>query len=255
MKTIVYQSYRTSEVEDWITTAMASVEEWSEKAGFTYTKYGDEIFDRVPGWYQEKAGPYRQISTDLGRLVLARELLNAGYQRVIWLDADVLVFDPARFFITITSGSAFGREIWVQKSVDGQLKAYKNVHNAFSCFCANSSFLDFYIDACQRIVGRTNGNVPPQIVGTKLLTALHNMIGFQLVDGVGMASPLIVQDILNNTSKAIELLCETSAGPLCAVNLCASIVGKPSGGITIDPMMIQTISQKLVSSRGACLRF
>ncbi len=253
MKTIVYQSYRTHQVHDWLASAMASAEAWSQASGYDYRFYGDEIFDRVPDWYRRKAGKYLQISTDLGRLYLARELLDAGYERVIWLDADMLVFDPERFFVHIKSGCAFGREIWVQKSADGKLKTYKNVHNAFACFCHDSSFLDFYIDSCLSILGRSSAGVPPQIVGTKLLTALHNIIGFQLLDGVGMASPLIIRELAEGGDDAIDLLGEMSSGPVQALNLCASLIGKPVDGVTIDAEMVKTASEVLLKTRGSRL--
>jgi hypothetical protein len=42
--------------------------------------------------------------------------LDAGYRRVIWMDADMFVFDPASFVFnfpaeSLTVGYAFGREV------------------------------------------------------------------------------------------------------------------------------------------------
>lgn len=233
---------------------MTSARNWSDKSGFEYRFYGDEIFDLVPDWYQHKAGKYLQISTDLGRLVLARKLLNEGVDRVIWLDADVLIFDPGRFAINLNQGCAFGREVWVQKSADGQLKAYKNVHNAICCFCQDTTFLDFYVDACLNILKRSEGGLPPQIVGTKLLTALHNIVGFQLVDSIGMASPLVLNDIASGTNNAIDLLRKTSTSPLYAANLCGSLAGGFSDGIDLSHARMDTIVAKLLKNKGAQLQ-
>lgn len=230
---------------------MASVRDWSDTAGFEYRFYGDEIFELVPDWYQQKAGQYLQISTDFGRLALARQLLNEGYDRVIWLDADVLIFDPKRFVVNIIQGSAFGREVWVQRSADGQLKAYKNVHNAVCCFCQDATFLDFYMETCLSMLGRSEGGLPPQIVGTKLLTALHNIVGFQLIESIGMASPLVLNDIAMGTTTAIDLLLKVSQGPLYGANLCASLVDGVSDGVRLDSKQMDIIVNKLQLRNGA----
>jgi len=185
--------------------------------------------------------------------MLARELLNGGYQRVIWLDADVLVFDPARFSVDVSEGCAFGREVWIQRSADGQLKAYKNVHNAVACFCQDSTFLDFYIETCKSIIGRANAGLPPQIVGTKLLTALHNIVGFQLIHRVAMASPLILRDLSSGSSSAIDLLSEMSSGPLCAANLCGSLVGKHTDGVDLEMPMLASACDLLMRTKGSRL--
>lgn len=253
MRTIVYQSYRPRDVDDWIVSALNSVRVWAENSNFDYRIYGDEIFDRVPEWYQQKAVKHVQVSMDLGRLVLARELLDAGYERVIWLDADVLVFDPLRFSIQISEGCAFAREVWVQRSADGQLKTYKNVHNAFACFCQESTFLDFYIETCKSIIGRAHVEFPPHIVGSKLLTALHNIVDFQLVHSVAMASPLIVNDLNLGSSAAIDLLSEMTSGPICAASLCASLVGGRTDGVDLKTPLITTAIDLLMRTKGARL--
>jgi len=93
MKTVVYQSYRTRDVAPWLATCQASVRDWAARAGHDYRHYGDELFDRVPDWYRAKAGSLVLPVSDLARLVLARELLAEGYDRTVWVDADLLVFD------------------------------------------------------------------------------------------------------------------------------------------------------------------
>jgi len=166
MKTIVYQSQRPEGRPAWLETCLDSVRRWAAGCGFDYRFCGDEIFVRVPAWYLDKTAAYPQVATDLGRLRLARELLDTGFERTIWLDADVLVFDPDDFRITVDTGSAFGREVWVQGDGRGGLKVFRNVHNAVALFCRGDSFLDFYAEACERIIGRADGGLPPQIVGT-----------------------------------------------------------------------------------------
>ena len=55
MKTVVYQSYRTTSVPAWIDECMKSVRRWAQLKGFEYVFFDDEIFERVPSWYRQKA--------------------------------------------------------------------------------------------------------------------------------------------------------------------------------------------------------
>ena len=121
-KTLVIQSFRTVDVPEWISACLASVKTWVDMRGYGYRFVGDEIFDRVPSWYLEKASKHPQIATDLGRLELIHEALNEGYSRVAWLDADVLIFDPDGFDVKHIHDFAFGLEFWVQSDQRGQLK-------------------------------------------------------------------------------------------------------------------------------------
>lgn len=238
MKTLVYQSFRDTNRSGWIETCLASVRDWAERQGFDYRFYGDEFLDLVPAWYREKASGRLPIVTDLARLLAARSYLAEGFDRVIWLDADVLVFDPERLRIDLTVEFAFGREIWVQKTASGRLRAYRNVHNAICVFVKNNSFLDFYIHACQSVLSRLEGGVPPQIVGPKLLTSLHNLVGFELIDEVGMFSPLVIGDILGGGGPALDLLLKRSSGSLCAANLCASLAHGVRDGVRLDDLRL-----------------
>lgn len=253
LRTIVYQSCRPANVPGWMAEAISSVQNWSRLRGFEYRFFGDEIFDLVPDWYQQKAGAYKQISTDYARLVIARNLLNEGYDRVIWADADVLVFNPEGLDIELSSGCAFGREVWVQLDGKGKLKAYKNVHNAFCCFCKDSTFLDFYAEACLRIIGRSNGRLPPQIVGPKLLTALHNIVGFPLIEQVGMISPLVANDIAAGASQAVMKLSTELRVPLAAANLSASLVGQTGGKNQVSDAIMERACRKLIKTKGSVL--
>jgi len=254
MKTIVYQSYRTTRVPDWVSTCLCSVENWAAGQGYAYRFFDDEIFQRVPSWVMEKAGAHLQIATDLGRLILAKELLAEGFERVVWIDADILVFDPERLLLAIDQEYAFGREVWVQPVNSGRIKAYKNVHNAISVFCQNNSFLEFYIHSCLNILGRANGALVPQIIGTKFLTALHNIVGFKLIDEVGMASPLVVSDIANGGGAALDLICEKSPVPLCALNLCTSLVGGRVDDVDLADSLMESVCDVLMTSSKGLLR-
>jgi len=226
MTWIVYQSYREYDVAPWLERCIASVRDWADAAGHDYRFYGDEIFRRLPDWYRNKCGPYPQIATDLGRLMLAKEMLAEGAEAVIWLDADVLVFEPAAMTIDLADGYAFGRERWVEADAKGSWRVRRNVHNAVCAFAPGNDMLDFYSHAALRIMRRVDRGVPPQIVGTKFLTAMHNMVGLPLTDAVAMASPPVVADLAAGSGQALEALRAELQAPAGAVNLCASLVGQ-----------------------------
>ncbi len=244
MKTVVYQSFRSEQVPQWVSHCMESVWAWAKEQGFDYRFIGDEIFDLAPGWYREKARKRIPVMTDLGRLLLARQFLEEGYERTVWLDADLLVFDAEGLEIDVADEFAFGREVWVQKDGKGRLKAYRNVHNALCVFTAGNSFLDFYIHACLSIIRRMEGEMVPQIVGPKLLTSLHNTVGFQLVEEVGMISPLVLSDLVKGGGEALDILRQEQP-TLKAANLSASLSEKETDGVPVTEAMLEAAIDRL----------
>ncbi len=212
---------------------MASVRDWADGIGADYRFYGDELFERVPDWYLEKTKNRIVVATDLARLVLAKELLKEGYDRVVWCDADLLVFAPQDLSLTVNEEYAFGREVWVQLDAKGRLKSYRKVHNAYFVFTQANSFLDFYIQSCLSIIRRIEGEMVPQIVGPKLLSTLHNIVEFPVVEDVGMFSPLVLRDLLEDTSDAITLMQAETRADIVAANLCSSMEGTQSDGVCL----------------------
>jgi hypothetical protein len=87
---------------------------------------GDEFYDLCGPEYLKHGNKNPQAITNLARLVATRQQLDAGYQRVIWLDADVFVFDAAQLVFNfpaehLTTGYAFGREVWLSRQRSGLL--------------------------------------------------------------------------------------------------------------------------------------
>ncbi|MDR9402820.1 MAG: hypothetical protein RI580_05210 [Halothece sp. Uz-M2-17] len=247
MKTLVYQSVCPDQIPDWIQTCLESVRGWCKQENYDYALIGDEIFSIIPDWYWEKTCHQKVIATDLGRLLLARKFLEEGYDRVIWLDADVFIFAPELFKITITQEYAFGREVWIQHHKNKQLKAYPKIHNAVCVFCQGNSFLDFYIHACQRIIQNFQGTqMVPQLVGPKFLSLLHNTINLPVIPEVAMFSPLVLRDILNGGGEALKLHQETQNSPIYAANLSGSLVEKEEG---LSEDNYQKVTQLLLDNK------
>ena len=244
--TLVIQSYRSRTKPEWIAACLESVRAWAAGQGWDYRFVGDEIEERVPDWYRERAQGRWPVITDLARLLLARDALAEGRDRVLWVDADVLVFGAAGPDLSAAGEAGYGfcREIWVQPDGAG-LRVYRNVHNALCWFRPENPVLDFYIHACERIVGRLDGGAPNQIVGPKLLTALHNMLGFPLLDDVGMASPLVTRDLAAGGGPALRRLILESPVPLRAINLCASLVGREVDGVGMDDALMRKVVGRL----------
>lgn len=219
--TLVIQSHRNPLPYSWITRCLESVRNWAESNHYHYQFMNDELFDLLPKAFVEKWLQQPVILSDLARLLCLREALQEDYQRVIWLDADFLIFNPS-LFIVPSELYAVGREVWVQHDKHGKLKVYKKVHNAFLMFCQGNHFLDFYIETATRLLSKNTGRVPSQFIGPKLLTALHNVASLPVMEPAGMLSPLVIKDIIQGNGIALDRFTEASPQPIAGANLCIS---------------------------------
>jgi hypothetical protein len=250
MKTVVYQSYRTVDVAQWIERCMESVRDWAELKGFDYAFIDDEIFDRVPDWYRQKANNSIWLMTDLARLELAREFLADGYDRTIWVDADILIFDPDRFDIDIDSEYAFCKEVWVLPVKEGKLPIKLQTNNSVTIFTRNNSFLDFYIYACQSIVRNLGKDFSGLEVGTQFLSQLYRDLRFQRLHDVGQFSPILCWDIVNGDGAISAAYIDKVGEPIRAANLCGSFRNRKYGGVLMDDQFFATVIDRLIVSKG-----
>lgn len=220
--TLIYQSYRKHHVPEWIKHCLASVESWTRNEGFEYRFIDDELFEYAPGWYRRKVKNNVQLVSDLSRLILARKFMQEGFQRVIWVDADMLIFDPENFTIETTDEISFCRETWVDADLQGNIIHQKNVNNSISVFQQQNAFLNFYIEACLKIV-EASGETPSQVqVGTSFLTTLNKVYPLSLIQNVGIISPALVHDLLTQRKDFIEKYLEWHGSSVYAANLCGS---------------------------------
>lgn len=219
--TLVIQSHRSPLPYRWLERCLASVRDWCALHAYGYRFLGDELFEGLPESIRSTVPGQTVIASDLARLLVLRDALHSGYQTAVWLDADVLIFDPAAFVLPAQSYAA-GREVWVQHDKHGRLRSYRKVHNAFLLFARGNSFLDFYADTALRLLRLNTGPVPAQFIGPKLLTALHNVACLPVLETAGMLSPLVIRDLLAGGGPALDLFRANSPQPLAAANLCAS---------------------------------
>ena len=233
MSTLVIQSHTDPVPYEWLTRCIESVRKWSDANQFDYRWIGDELFDEVDPKIIEKVGEQKVIATDLARLYALKQGLET-YDRVIWLDADFLVFEPEKFLLpspeNLPMKYMVGREVWVQQDQEhvGKLKCYVKVHNAFLMFDRDNSFLDFYIEHARRLLLDCEGSIPPQFIGPKLLTAIHNVVGCPVLETAAMLSPEVIDGLLSEDDKssALELFLKRSKVRPAGTNLCASLVGQ-----------------------------
>ena len=242
--TLVVQSQRSPLPFAWLGRCMDSVSAWSRDSGFEYRFIGDQIFDLLDRELRDKLGQRTAIASDLARLHALRRGLEQGYRRVVWLDADFLVFAPREFRLPETE-FAVGRQIWVQAGERGRPRVYRGVHNALLIFVRGNSMLDFYADTATRLLRRNRGGIPPQFVGPKLLTALHNIAGFPVMESAAMLSPLVIRDLLDGGGAALDLMLAESREPPAGANLCSSL----TEGEGLDDSAMNRLIDRLLTSR------
>lgn len=255
MKTVVYQSFRTERVPAWITTCMATVKAWAQARGFDYRFYDDGFLARAPDWFRAKAQQEICPVTDLARLIVAKELLAEGWQRTIWVDADMLVFDPDALQVKVESGFALCLELWlhaVAADPAGTRRVIHRVNNSLAVFCAGSLHLDFFIDACVRIA-RQREVVGKLDVGTNFFSQLRQILPFPLLDNIGLLSPALMAEIVAGQPVAVAAYMRALPGPLASVNLCASLQGQRLQGVVAEEALFEAVVERLLVNRGDVL--
>jgi hypothetical protein len=248
MKTVVYQSFRTERVPGWITTCMATVRSWAESSGFDYRFIDDSFFELAPAWYRERCAGEICPVADLARLVMARDLLRQGYDRTVWLDADMLVFAPQALSVETSEPYAFCFELWAFRDAAGQLQVRRAVNNSITLFSKGNSQLDFFIDTALRIAA-SQPRVHKLSISSLFLTALAKVMPMPLLNNVGIFSPLLMNDVAGDETLLPAYASELPA-PIAAANLCGSLAGQTMEGALADEAAYMTVIDKCLSSRG-----
>lgn len=245
MKCLVIQSQNPTRIDPWMEQCMQSVRSWAKSKSFDYQFLGEELFHPLPDWVMSKTMTRKVVATDLARLHAMRRA-HLKYDMTIWCDSDFLIFNQESFKLNPDQARGFGREVWIEHDAKNRLRARRKIHNACMYFKSNDPFLDFYIEAATKMLDRVEGEMVPQFIGPKLLTALHNMMGLEEVESAGMFSPLVLQDILTSDGPALDLLKEQQGARITAANLSASYVNSAdSAALTINQMAI--VTEKLLS--------
>lgn len=248
-RTIVYQSYRTHDVPDVIALCMESCRNWAAAKGLEYRFFDDSFFELVPAWMREKCRQHVLPVTDIARLIAARQFLNVGYDRTIWVDADVLIFDPNNFSIDESIPSAFIRETWLERDSYFRPVIKRHVANAVCTFTNGSALLDFCIERneleCQKAL-----SIHPLQIGTRFLTDLHRLVPFDTLQNVGLFSPTVIADELIGEGNYVAAYMQAHGSPIFAANLCASVVGRQEQGYIMSYDDLLELAAHLQRSKG-----
>jgi len=220
--TLVIQSHREPLPCSWLRRCLDSVADWARLNRYEYRYLGDELFAPLDRELLEKTRTQRVIASDLARLISLQRGLAEGFDRVVWCDADFLVFDPTRFVLP-DADFALGREVWVQHDKRQRLRAFIKVHNALLMFRHGNHFLDFYHASAERLLRLNQGTMPPQFIGPKLLTALHNIVQCPVMENAAMLSPQVLRDRIAGKGEALRLFLEKSTVAPAGANLSSSL--------------------------------
>ena len=258
MKTVVYQSYRTTNVPPWITRSMESVKSWAAMNGFEYRFIDDRFFDYVPQSYREKVKNHMLPITDLARLEVAREFLDAGFDQTIWVDADVIVFNQAKFNVETKEDFAFCREVWIRRLILFGItlpvtRCDHKVNNAVMVFKKSNSILDFYRNSCYALAENMPRKFDAGYVSTTFLTWLHQRRPLPLLTNIALLSPLIMNDLANGTDKYAQLFMKEFAYPVYAANLCHTMNSGTYMGVRTSNAVYDAAIDCLIESEGQIL--
>lgn len=253
MRTVVYQSFRTENVPEWISACMASVRAWAEKQGFDYRFWDDRFFDLVPDELRPRASAYKCVLSDYARLVAARELLNEGWDRAVWIDADALIFDPENFTIPFTDNYAFCREVWLDRISLGRPQFQLTVNNSVSVFCRGEKLTEFYLDCARRILAGT-APITPVSIGTQWLLGLKQIVDFPVFTSVGIFGPEMARRFLAGDADFLGTYLAYQTSPVHAINLCLSKAsGTAANPDTLDAAAVQEVISRLLADAGKSL--
>lgn len=240
-RVLVLQSHRQPLPRPWLEVCIDSVKCWARHHGYDYRFEDDVLFERLDPGLRARTVGQPVIAADLARLVAIDTGLAQGADAVLWLDADTLLIDPA--WPAPQSSYALGREVWIQAE-GNRWRARVKVHNAFLAFRRDNPFLVFYRHAAERIVLAHRGPMAPQLVGPKLLTALHNLIACPVAERAAMLCPAVARDLLAGGGPALDLFRQRTSQAPASVNLCASLAGRD-----IDDDDIQAVIERLLTDR------
>jgi hypothetical protein len=244
MKTLVIQSFRTTNVPDWIRRCLDSVRAWAGSSGFDYSLVDDSAFALCGAEYLARVGRNMRAIINLSRLELVKDAHRRGYDRAIWIDADVLVFHPELFTIDLVEGYAFARETWVTR-VEDRWRAITNVNNCVFACMRDQPDLEMLIQLTRHIGVHRKIEKSLQ-TGTYLLTGLQQSLAFETLDNIGMFSNRAVLALAHNDEDAIAAQAIGHLTPVFAANLCASDRDPPP----VSGHEADTVVDRLLETKG-----
>ncbi len=224
----------------WVDRCLTSVAAWARSRGMEYRLIGDELFDRVPSDWRAAIGPEKLPVTDYARLLWIEHLLGQGYERVIWMDADILFLDMD--FVP-PPGDFFCREMWVFRRPDHHIGRLDALNNCAMGFAAGSGLLAWYLDACAKAPG------PKPLhklgLGPNLLKVRHRSSPMPCTDAIPTFSPLMIRAVMRGDLDLLKTYQREWAAPIAAVHLCSSLSNGQEGTDAAAKQILDATLDKL----------
>lgn len=231
----------------WIEHCLASVKAWARAAGYDYRLFGDEAFEFCGADYLAQVGSNMRSITNLARLELVRDAHKHGYDWAVWIDADVLVFEPRQFSLSGVARYAFARETWLEPyHVEGRWRAFSAVNNSVFVCRAGEPDLDFLISATRHVAAHRQITTNYQ-VGGHLIKGLRLPLGFETLGSVGMFSNFATLALARGATGVLKAQARYHGTPVFAANLCASEIYRPPVGVADAQAAIRALE----GTRGA----
>lgn len=201
---------------------MASVSDWARHYGYDYRKLNSGFFEKVPDWFFARCSGQIHPITDLARLLVMQQELSTSYERVVWLDADVLIFDPENFSIDTQSGFQFGYGHFVGMHADGTAHIGESgPNNGLLVAHRSHPLLAFYIYAIEAIVRDAKpGSLERTALGPDFIRRLAGLCPLECNLRFGWLTPVIQQELSVGQVRLSRLLATKQSIRIAAVDLC-----------------------------------
>ena len=248
-RVVVFQSAPNA-IPDWMNLCMSTVQSWSGAQGIDYVQVGDEEFlSAAPPWIGENSKDWIHPVTDIARLICAQKLLHR-YDFAIWIDADVIIFDPKNFEVPKPKEVAFVREFWIESTLEGSLRCLNNVSNYVCVFRNQGDFISDYLKQAIALLQNSPGPYKQGIVGTSFLSRIVNPEKYELIERVANFSPLLIRALLTNEELTLNYFANNAGRSFVAANLCLSREDLVFQGILNSKSDYEKIASALIDYQG-----
>ena len=226
----------------WVSACMKSVQKWADLHGYEYRLCGDELFNTVSPALREKLAGRTPILADLARLDWLTSVLSETDGLAVWVDADTVVLD-ALWQLPHDSHTFFREECWVQRDEESRWRAYVSPHNALMGFTAASPVLPFLKYLSESIIDRADAQfIAPQMIGPKLLKALHSLADFRLLPEAGALSPGLLAEWVGVHGDAMTCYERAQRRSLAMANLCSSLASTDAHRENIERLLDRVLN-------------
>jgi len=239
---------------------MQSVREWAAARGYAYEFVDDALFDFLPAHIRNNAQAPLLPKTDIARLGLLNDRLAQHYERAVWLDADILVFDPEAFTLPEACGAMFCHEIWTSRNRndEGALVHQRRINNALMIFERAHPLLNFLRYASVELYEHGDpAAMSPAALGTTLLSKLGRILPLRLHPQVACLNPILLNAAYyGNRPEWLHAHAQQHGYRFCAANLCRSMQVATSSSRSpsaLNEDQMQALVERLIATRGRVL--